>query len=139
MAVAVRGGDVEGERKLWETRVGSNVCSPLVHDGLVYFAHERSGTLYCLRASSGEIVYQQRVSEKTRPMFYASPMLADGRLYYVSRDEGVFVVAAGPEYKLLAHNVMASDRSIWNASPATADGKLFLRSGKAVYCIGARP
>jgi len=46
------------------------------------------------------------------------------------------VVAAKPEFELLAHNEIASDTSIFNASPIVMNGKLLLRSNTCLYCIG---
>jgi len=51
------------------------------------------------------------------------------------RDAGVFVLAARPEFELLAHNTIETDTSIFNASPAVAGGRLLLRSDRALYCI----
>jgi hypothetical protein len=68
--------------------------------------------------------------------FYASPVLVDGKLYCPSRKNGTFVIAAKPTYELLAKNVIEGDDSQVNASPAVDGGKLYLRSDKALYCIG---
>jgi hypothetical protein len=64
--------------------------------------------------------------------------LADGKLYYVSRDQGAYVVAAKPEFELSAHNVIATDDSIFNGSIAVSNGQILLRSDKFLYCIGGR-
>ena len=53
----------------------------------------------------------------------------------VSRNKGIYVVAAQPEFKLIAHNPPL-DRSVFNASPAVVDGKLLIRSDENLYCIG---
>ena len=63
-------------------------------------------------------------------------MAADGKLFYVSRDKGTFVVAAQPEFELLAHNKIDTDTSIFNGSPIVCQGKLLLRSDKYLYCLG---
>ena len=62
----------------------------------------------------------------------------DGKIYYVSRENGIYVLEASPTFKLLAHNTFARDRSVFNASPAIADGQLFLRSDRYLYCIGKK-
>ena len=49
-----------------------------------------------------------------------------------------FVVAAKPQFELLEHNVIAGDDSVFNATPAIADGQIYLRSDKFAYCIGKR-
>ncbi|MBC8870483.1 MAG: hypothetical protein H8E44_13760 [Planctomycetes bacterium] len=67
---------------------------------------------------------------------YASPLVADGKIYLVSREDGTYVVAAEPQFKQLAHNVIEDDDSIFNGSFVVSRGQLLLRSDKALYCIG---
>lgn len=133
-AVAVRAGgrgDVTDSHKVWEARVGANVSSPIVHEGHLYWTSDRNTTSYCVKLSDGSVVYQERM----RGQPYASTLLADGKLYVVTRQAGTFVLAAKPEFEQLAHNRL-SDRSQFNASPVASDGKLYLRSDSHLYCIG---
>ena len=124
-------GDVTKSHTLWKKNFGSVVSSLAYHDGHLYWAREN--TAYCLKASDGSIVYRERFEgDAGNP--YASPVVADGKIYYVSRDDGTFVIAAGPKFKQLAHNVL--DPSTCNASPAVSDSQLFLRSNRYLYCIG---
>ena len=67
---------------------------------------------------------------------YESVLLAEGRLYAVSREKGTWVLAAQPEFKQLAHNVFESDSSIFNGSPAILGSNIYLRSDEKIYCIG---
>jgi hypothetical protein len=137
-ALAVRSGgrgDVTDSHKLWEIGKGSNVSSPVYHQGNLYWASESRGVLYCADAGTGELIYQERLDPRPGRI-YASPLLADGRLYYTSRDAGTFVVAASPEFTLLAHNRIATDDSIFDGSPVASQGQLLLRSDKYLYCIG---
>jgi hypothetical protein len=127
-------GDVS-DKILWKTPRGSNVSSPVYHDGYLFWASESNGVAYCVDAKTGEGVYEERI-EPRPDRIYASPVVADGKIYYVSREKGVYVLAAKPEYELLAHNVIAGDSSIFNASPAVSDGQLLLRSDTHLYCIG---
>jgi outer membrane protein assembly factor BamB len=128
-------GDVTGTHKLWEAKKGSNVSSPVYHQGHLYWAHESRGAVYCADAKTGEVLYEERLKPQAGRV-YASPVVADGKIYYVSRDQGAFVVAAKPEFELLAHNVIATDTSIFNGSPAISNGQILLRSDKFLYCIG---
>ncbi len=135
--VAVRTGgrgEVTGSHRLWRAEKGSNVSSPVYHDGYLYFAHESQSIAYCLNAETGEVVYEERIPRLG--MIYASPVLADGKIYYVSRQGGTAVVAAQPVFELLAHNVIESDRSVFNASPAVGNGRIYLRSDRRLYCVG---
>jgi outer membrane protein assembly factor BamB len=134
--MAVRAGgrdDVTTSHRLWRVGQGSNVPSPVYHQGHLYFANE-DGVVYCLDANTGERVYQERLSPAAGQV-YASPVLAEGRLYYVSRSGHTYIVAAKPTFEQLAHNDL-SDGSIFNASPAVSNGQLLLRSDKFLYCIG---
>ncbi len=134
-SLAVRAGgrgDVTQSRRLWTRNKGSNVSSPVLHKEHLYWVHEQRGIAYCAEASSGEIVYEERLPRGGQ--IYASPILADGILYYVNRGGRVFVVAATPEFKLLATNEL-EQRGRFDASPAVADGRLFLRSNRYLYCI----
>lgn len=139
MAVRIGGsGDVSDTHVVWEIKSGSNVSSPVVHEGHVYWANDSRGTLHCVKAATGETVFEQPLSKERGNRVYASPILGEGRLYFVSRNQGTFVVAAKPQFELLAHNVIVGDTSVFNATPAAADGQLFLRSDRAVHCIGRR-
>lgn len=66
---------------------------------------------------------------------YASPVVADGKLYFVSRSGLTHVVALGPTFELLAQNRFASDTGDFSATPAISDGEIFIRSSKYVYCV----
>jgi outer membrane protein assembly factor BamB len=127
-------GDVE---LLWRTPKGSNVSSPVYHDGHLYWVSESQGIAFCVDAKTGEEVYAQRLTPRP-DLIYASPVLADGKIYYVSRNNGVYVVAAKPKFKLVAHNEIKSDTTAFNASAAVSDGKLFLRSDQRLYCLGGK-
>ena len=63
---------------------------------------------------------------------YASPVAADGRLYFVGRDGLAEVVRAGPEFETLAVNDLGEPI---DASPAIAGDELFLRGRTHLYCI----
>lgn len=133
-AIAVRAGgrgDVTETHRLWEARAGANVVSPVIHDGHLYWVSDRNSTAYCVRLEDGEVLYAERFPGQP----YASTLVGDGKLYIVTRNGGTYVLAAKPEFEQLAHNKF-DDRSTFNASPIVADGKLFLRSDKYLYCIG---
>ncbi len=136
--IAIRSGgqgDVTDSHVMWEIVKGSNVSSPVYHDGYLYWAKEQQGILYCANAETGELAYEERLDSPPEH-FYASPLLANGRLYYVSRKDGIYVVDAKPEFKLLAHTKMEGDDSIFNASPVPLHGgAVLLRSDQYLYRI----
>lgn len=126
-------GDVTKTHRLWEARKGSNVSSPVYHDGHLYFFHESAGVAYCLDAETGEVKFEERLDPRP-DRIYASPVAADGRIYLVTRNEGAFVLAAKPEFELIAHNEPL-DESVFNGSPAIVDKKILLRSDRYLYCL----
>jgi hypothetical protein len=128
-------GDVTQSRRVWTISKGSNVSSPIFHEGHLYWLHENTGVAYCAEAATGRIVYEGRIAGAGQ--FYASPILADGRLYCVSRRGGVFVLAAKPQFELVASNDMG-DRSSFDASPAVDGSRLLIRSDKSLYCLGTK-
>jgi outer membrane protein assembly factor BamB len=123
-------GDVTDTHKLWQVDVGANVCSPVVHDGHLYWVSDRDRTAYCLSLDDGSVKYSERVDSQP----YASTLLADGRFYIVTRNGGTLVLAAKPQFEQLALNIL-DDESTFNASAIAYDGALFLRSDKNLYCI----
>jgi hypothetical protein len=60
------------------------------------------------------------------------------KLIVVTRTAGTVILAARPEYELIASNTL-TDTSQFNATPAIADNQLLLRSDRAIYCISAEP
>ena len=64
--------------------------------------------------------------------------VADGKLYAVSQHNGTFVLAARPEFELLAHNTLGDDDNRANASLAVHNRQLLLRNDRYLYCIGKK-
>ena len=62
-------------------------------------------------------------------------MLADGKIYVTNEDGLTVVVKAGPAFEILAKNDF-DDYTL--SSPAISDGQIFIRTAKALYCIGKR-
>lgn len=124
--------DVTDSHRRWWIDKGSNVPSPVLYDGHLYWAHENNSIVYCADAATGEIVYEERLPRAGQ--VYASPLLADGKLYYLTRDGRMFVLAARPKFEQIAMNELG-DRSVFNATPAIAGDELFVRSDHFLYCI----
>ena len=63
-------------------------------------------------------------------------MLAAGRIYILSETGETTVIAAGPEFRVLAKNAIGEK---CQASFAFSQGAIFLRSEKNLFCIGRKP
>ena len=128
-------GEVKGSSQLWTSRSSPYVATPVYHEGHLYWM-DRSGYAVCLNASTGREAFRERLKSSSRtPQFYASPVVVDGKIISVSRNAGSFVLEAKPKFKQLAQNTFASDRSVFNASPAVSNNRLFLRSDTHLYCV----
>ena len=137
-AVAIRAGgrdDVTKTHTLWTKNLGSYVPSPVLVGDYLYWVNNE-GIAACISRETGDQVYSKRIPDAGQ--FYASLTAAGDKLYAVSRGGGTFVLAARPEFEVLAHNTLDSDAGTFNASPAVDSGKLILRSNKYLYCIGPK-
>jgi outer membrane protein assembly factor BamB len=85
----------------------------------------------CLNAENGEIVWQERVGGN----HYASPVLAENRVYFLSQEGECTVINAAPEFKILARSALNEKIQ---ASLAVSQRNLFVRSEKNLFCIGTR-
>jgi hypothetical protein len=94
------------------------------------------GKACCQDPQSGQLKYSSKLPVTGQFAVYASVVSASKQLYAVTRTGGTFVLAAGPEFNIIAHNKFESDDSNFNASPAISDGHIFLRSNRFLYCIG---
>jgi outer membrane protein assembly factor BamB len=137
-SLAVRAGgrgDVTQSHRLWTLNKGSNVPSPILHEGHLYWLHENLGIAYCAEAATGKVVYEERIPNAGQ--FYPSPVLVDGKLYCFTRRGSAFVIAAKPKFEQLARNELG-DRSSFDASPSIDGNRLLVRSDKFLYCIASK-
>lgn len=127
-------GDVTQSHLLYTLSRGSNVSSPILHDGHLFFANDSQGAVYCADATTGKILYDERLQPELQQV-YASPVLADGKLYYLGRGGRAAVLAAKPKLEVLGTGLLENGRGMFNASPAVSGNRLLLRSDKALYCL----
>jgi outer membrane protein assembly factor BamB len=122
-------GDITASHIAWtrEKRNASESC-PLLLDGVVYQI-TRGGIVSAFKAATGEDIWEERLPGQHLP----SPIAAGDRLYF-SNDRGeTHVIKAGPKFEILAKNSLTSDPI--TASPAVADGALYIRTKVAIYRI----
>ena len=139
-SVSVRAGgkgDVSKSHVNWTSRTSSYVATPLLHDGQFYWIDDR-GLANSTSATDGKEVYRERVSGLTGRPVYASPILIDGKVFAVTRRAGTIVYEPGSKFAEIARNRFAGDDTDFNASPAISENKLYLRSNKALYCVGEK-
>lgn len=69
---------------------------------------------------------------------YASPVIADGKIYYTRRSGEVHVLKTGDTFESCAVNRVTDDEEDFSATPAISDGQIFLRSNTSLYCVAAQ-
>jgi outer membrane protein assembly factor BamB len=126
-------GDVTGTHRLWSFDNGPDVPTPTSDGKLIYSVTDR-GVAYALDAQSGKIVYgPERLKTDS---YSASPVLAEGKIYVTSENEGLTsVYRAGPKFELLAQNPL-NDYCL--SSPAISEGQIFIRTTGHLWAIGQR-
>ena len=113
----------------WEvTRAVPLVPTSLIKDDLIFLWDDR-GTVTCLDAGSGKLHWRERVGGR----YYCSPVWVDGRLYCVSREGEMRVIAADKTYRSLATIDLGDDG---NAVPAIAGGIMYIRTQNRLFSLG---
>ncbi len=87
-----------------------------------------TGYAGCTKTTTGETVWHERLGDSIT----ASPVLVGDRVYAADEGGNVYVFAAEPKFKLLAKNGVGEGVM---ASPAVADGKMYVRGKTTLYCI----
>ncbi len=117
-----------------QDRAGNYMQTPLLDNGLGYFCFD-NGVLSVFRLADGERVYQQRLGAGSSG-FSSSPVAAGGRLYITNEEGHTFVLQLGGEYKKLAENDLGETVM---ATPAIADGVLYIRGRNHLYAVAGQP
>lgn len=102
--------------------------TPAIWDKLLFLVSD-NGVARCLDAETGRLYWKERLKGDYR----ASPLAADGRVYFLNMKGLCTVVAAASRYDRLTENQLDDDTI---ASPIANGGKLFIRGHKTLYCIG---
>jgi outer membrane protein assembly factor BamB len=111
-------------------RGGAYMQTPLVYGDYLYTC-QVNGVLSCYEAKSGKRCYEERLGTG-RTGFTASPVAANGKLYFTSEEGDVYVIQAGPEFKVLATNPMGE---VCMATPAISEGALYFRTQEHVVAV----
>ena len=134
LAVRVDGsGDVTKTHIVWTLRRGAPLTpSPLLVGDELYVVND-GGIATCLDAKTGETHWVQRLGGS----YSASPVFADGRIYFLSEEGMARVIAPGREFRVLATSKIDGDTL---GSMAIANGSIFIRTDSYLYRIAnARP
>jgi outer membrane protein assembly factor BamB len=124
-------GDMTDANFVWKyERSLPNVPSPLLYDGILYLMKE-GGILTALHSGTGEVLKQSRVTGALGA-YFSSPVAGDGKIYVLSEEGKLAVIKAGADWQILAVNDFNESA---HATPAIVDGKLYVRTDRALYCF----
>jgi outer membrane protein assembly factor BamB len=104
------------------------VASPVASDGFVFIA-TTYGVLACYDALTGEKYWEQETGQG----FYSSPVIADNRLYALDIDGIMHIYKVSRTAELVGKPALGEPVT---ATPAFADGRIYIRGEKFLYCIG---
>ena len=130
-------GDVAGSHVVWQFAQGPDVPTP-VSDGTLLYVVRDNGVVFALDVKNGKTVYgPERLPSGT---YSASPILADGKIYVTTEEEGLTTVyRAGPKFEILSSNSLLGDCSPYCLSTvAISEGQIFMRTSSYLWAIGQR-
>lgn len=123
-------GELAETALAWEQKKVNPKVPSLVHIKPWLFAIQDNGMASCQKADTGDVLWQERVGGG----FSSSPVAADGRIYLLDNNGDTTVIEAGPAYKVLAKNILGEPTQ---ASMAVSNGRIYIRTEKTLWCVGA--
>ena len=128
-------GDMtEGAIKWKYQRPVPQVPSTLLYEGVLFMVND-SGILLAIDPGDGSVLKQGRLKGAI-DKYFASPVGADGKVFLVSQDGTVSVIAAKADWEILSVNPL--DDEVF-ATPAIADGRIYVRTKSTLYAFSAVP
>jgi outer membrane protein assembly factor BamB len=125
-------GDMTDSAIRWKyQRSVPQLPSPLLYRGVLYMVND-NGIVTTLDPDTGAVLKQGRLTGALGPHF-ASPVAADGHVFFTTEPGVVVVAAPGPEFTPVALNDL--DESVY-ATPAFADGAIYVRTTSALWAFG---
>jgi outer membrane protein assembly factor BamB len=133
-------GNVTATHRLWHLNPpGGKSCigSGVIHQGNIYQI-TTTGSAQCLDLKTGRTIWDERLrGTGSKNSSWSSFVLAGDRLYVPNQNADVFVLRASPTFECLATNSLAGEPM--NASLAVADGSIFLRTHRQLWCVATGP
>jgi outer membrane protein assembly factor BamB len=123
----------DADRIAWKHTDGTpQIATPVLVGDRLFFTKDRAGIMTCLNARTGEVILEGKRLPGLDNV-YPSPVAADGRVYFTSRDGATVVIdASADDLIILAENKL-DDTVV--GSPAMSGREMFIRGEKYLYCI----
>jgi outer membrane protein assembly factor BamB len=129
---ATKTGDLTDSALVWSYELNEQSCStPAIHDGLAFIV-DCGRTIHCVDVATGQALW----THETQGEIWASPLVADGKLYIGTKRRDFWILAAGREKKVLSETRLDSPIS---ASPIAANGVVYVATMRNLYALQASP
>ena len=126
-------GETSNEFILWSVpRGGAYMQTMLIYDEYLYNA-EWNGSVTCYNPKTGEEIWRHKAGSGNS--YISSPVASDGKIYVTDDDGMVYILHAGPTYKLLSENDLGE---ICMATPAITDNIIFFRTINHVIAVSQK-
>lgn len=127
-------GDITKTHLEWKVVQGSPfVPSPLIFGAYLYTINDIKSIVACFEAKTGKLLWKERCGDEVREGFSASPIGVNNKVFFTNDKGETFVLANGPEFKLLGVNRLNAKTL---ATPALVDGRWYWRTETQLLCIG---
>jgi len=126
-------GDMSDTAIRWKyQRSVPQLPSPLLYQNVLYMVND-NGIVTTLHPDTGAVIKQGRLTGAPGAVF-ASPIAADGHVYFTTEAGAVVVVSPGGDLAVRSVNALNEEAY---ATPAVADGRIYVRTTQALYAFGA--
>ena len=127
-------GDVTRSHLAWTSPRGSPfVPSPILYGEHLYMVNDMQSVVTSFEATTGKVMWQNRLGAARREGFSASPVAVDGKVFFTNDEGETFVLKAGPTFELLRTNRIGEGTL---ATPALVDGRWYIRTESNLFAIG---
>jgi outer membrane protein assembly factor BamB len=124
-------GDVSEHNIVWRNVKGMpQLAGALLYQRVLYVV--RDAIIMTFDPETGEMLRRERIRNALGE-YYASPVAGDGKIYMVSLEGKVTVLRAGKDWQILSMGDLGEQVI---ATPAIADGHVFIRTDRTLYCFG---
>ena len=131
--ITLEEGESSNEGVQWyHPRGGSYIQSLLLYGDYIYNLN-LNGQVHCYNALTGEEIYREKIGKAE--FFLASPVASDGKIFISSVPGIVYVVQAGPEFRILGEFALGD---VCMTTPAITDGMMIIRTENSLVALGRR-
>ncbi|MCW5982111.1 MAG: PQQ-binding-like beta-propeller repeat protein [Bryobacteraceae bacterium] len=125
-------GDVSQSNVAWRHAKGlPYVTAPVLYEGIIYVVRD-GGIVSTFDPETGRVLGERRLNGALG-QYYAQPVAGDGKVYFVNKEGKISVIRAGAEWEMLSSGDVGEQVI---ATPAIADGRIYLRAEESLYCFG---